>query len=80
MPTSSIQSSSFVTNSYSGNINPGKSSRSKLYIKATKELSKETKIKIKFKNANKFIDQVHSNANKFGRGHLLFQVQTGSNP
>ena len=48
----------YVTNLYFGNINPGDTNRSKLYLKATEELSKENKIEIRVENAHKFIDQV----------------------
>jgi hypothetical protein len=71
---------SYVTNPYLGDINPGDSNGSKLYLKATEELSKENKIEIKVENAHKFIDQVRSDANKFGWGPLVFNVQTGDNP
>ena len=65
---------SYVTNPYLGNINPGDTNGSKLYLKATEELSKENKIDIKVENAHKFIDQVRSDANKFGWGPLVFHV------
>jgi hypothetical protein len=71
---------SYVTNPYLGDINPGETNGSKLYLKATEELSKENKIDIKVENAHKFIDQVRSDANKFGWGPLVFNVQTASNP
>ena len=71
---------SYVTNPYLENINPGDSNGSKLYMEATEPLDKDHKIEIKVDNANKFLDQVHSDANKFGWGPLVFRVQTGSNP
>ena len=79
-PNMAAANISYVTNPYLGNINPGDTNGSKLYLKATEELSKENKIDIKVDNAHKFIDQVRSDANKFGWGPLVFNVQTGSNP
>ena len=59
---------------YLGDINPGDSNGSKLYIKATEPLEKDHKIKVKVDNANKFLDQVRSDANKFGWRKLVFRV------
>ena len=71
---------SYATNPYLGDINPGDANGSKLYMKATEPLDKDHKIEIKVDNVNKFLDQVRFDANKFGWRQLVFQVQTGSNP
>ena len=56
--TMAAATTSYFTNPYLGNINPGDPNGSKLYIKAREELSKDNKIEIKVENAHKFIDQV----------------------
>jgi len=69
----------FVVDPFKGNINPGTSEGSKLYTKATATIDDDEKFDLNIENAQKFLDHMTRDTNKFGWRILVRMVQTGPN-
>ena len=61
-----VQNQVFVDDPYQGDINPGTTDGSKLYLKATASITEEDKFDLNISTAQKFLDLMRREDNNFG--------------